>query len=121
MHHDKIVSHAIDDEWAAPGTVYKLYQSAPGDIAIAYSEADCDPESMQLSFQNHWLGFRPGDQEGSVRRFRSRAPKSFRIVKSGGGQSLHFSYSASLLNSYIHSGSTCYNNELVKFPFAGLI
>ena len=67
------------------------------------------------------MGFKPGDQEGSLRYSRGHAPKSFRIVKSAKGSQLNFSYSASLMSQYIHGGRYCYNNGLAKFPFAGLI
>ena len=50
LNHEKVISFSLDSEWAAAGTEYRLAQSAPGDIAVAYSEPNCNPDSMQLSF-----------------------------------------------------------------------
>ena len=121
LNHEKVVSISLANQWTAAGTEYRLARSAPGDIAVAYSEPNCNPDSVQLSFQSKWMGFKTGDQEGSLRSFRDHAPKSFRIVKSAQGDQLRFSYSASLMSQYIHEGGYCYNNGLAKFPFAGLV
>ena len=50
LNHEKVMSIPLANQWTAAGTEFRLARSAPGDIAVAYSEPNCNPDSMQLSF-----------------------------------------------------------------------
>lgn len=52
---------AIDGEWAAAGTEYKLSFTDKPDVAIAYADAGCNDEGVSLAFTARFEGFAPGD------------------------------------------------------------
>lgn len=52
---------AIDGEWAAAGTEYKLSFTDKPDVAIAYADADCSDDGVSLAFTARFEGFAPGD------------------------------------------------------------